>query len=58
MRETEKNNSNNIQCKNVVVSIAGKGTSVKRVCLPEKRRHTMEAIINKRKSALDVLAKY
>lgn len=47
-----------VQCKNVVVSIAGEGTFVKKVCLSDRRRRIMEEIISTRKAALDALAKH
>jgi hypothetical protein len=46
------------QCRDVLVSIAGEGTSVKRVCLSEKRRRIMKKIMETRKAAFDALAKY
>jgi len=46
------------QCRDVLVSIAGEGTSVKRVCLSEKRRSIMKKIMETRKAAFDALANY
>jgi hypothetical protein len=46
------------QYRDVLVSIASEGTSVKRVCLSEKRRSIMKKIMETRKAAFDALANY
>jgi hypothetical protein len=57
-RPGREKNKGHPQCRDVLVSIAGEGTSVKRVCLSEKRRRIMKKIMETRKAAFDALAKY
>lgn len=59
MKKTHSNIKNHeLRCDDVVVSIAGKGTTVKQVCLSEQKRRDMEEIINTRKAVFDALADY
>ena len=58
MKNNVKPQESRVSCKNISVSVAGKGISKKETCLSDEKRNMMKEILKKRKAAFDALAKY
>ena len=56
MKNNVKPQESRVSCKNISVSVAGKGISKKETCLSDEKRNMMEGILKKRKAAFDALA--